>query len=172
MVERVVMAISYRRLMNYLADDMGYEERRAKRTIAALRRAEPSILKAFLIWFYTGDFPRESLYGINVKALCDRRGLDPVTAFLTVDWAARDPQSAKTALSRGHDALVFSEEDQKHFQEIMDRNGWEIENTEQETEEDESDLSLAGKELDDSTAREEEVGYERDGSDHSDERSV
>ena len=47
MVERVVMAISYRRLMNYLADDLGYEERRAKRTIAALRRAEPSILKAF-----------------------------------------------------------------------------------------------------------------------------
>ena len=46
MVERVVMAISYRRLMNYLADDLGYEERRAKRTIAALRRAEPSILKA------------------------------------------------------------------------------------------------------------------------------
>ncbi len=54
----------------------------------------------------------------------------------------------------------------------MDRNGWEIENTEQETEEDKSDLSLAGKELDDSTAREEEVGYERGGSDHSDERSV
>ena len=63
MVERVVMAISYRRLMNYLADDLGYEERRAKRTIAALRRAEPSILKAFLIWFYTGDFPGESLHG-------------------------------------------------------------------------------------------------------------
>ncbi|MCI8967956.1 MAG: hypothetical protein HFH75_10285 [Lachnospiraceae bacterium] len=73
---------------------------------------------------------------------------------------------------KGDDMLIFSEEDQKHFQEIMDRNGWEIENTEQETEEDESDLSLAGKELDDSTAREEEVGYERDGSDHSDERSV
>lgn len=143
MLEKIVMKISYKRLMNYLVNELGYEEQRAKRTISALRKVEPSILEAFLHWFYTGEFPKESLYGINVKALCDRRSLDAVTAFLTVDWAAREPQVAKSAISTVHDTLVYNEEDKKHFQEIMDNNGWKIDNKEQEIEEDTSNLSLA-----------------------------
>lgn len=147
MVEKIVMKISYQRLKNYLVNELKYEEQRAKRTISALRKVEPSILKAFLHWFYTGKFPRESLYGINVKALCDRRFLDEVTAFLTVDWAARNPQAAKSALSTKHDTLIFSEEDTKYFQEIMDSNGWQIDDKEQEIEEDTSDLVVAEEEI-------------------------
>lgn len=146
MFEKIVMKISYKRLMNYLVNELKYEEQRAKRTISALRKVEPSILKAFLRWFYTGNFPRESLYGINVKALCDNRYLDEVTAFLTVDWAARDPQAAKSALSKGYDTLVFGEGDKEHFQEIMDSNGWKLDTREQEIEEDTSDLSLVEQE--------------------------
>ena len=172
MFEKVAMKISYKRLMNYLVSELGYEEQRAKRTISALRKVEPSVLKAFLYWFYTGNFPKESLYGINVKSLCDRRSLDAVTAFLTVDWVAREPQEAKAALSRGHDTLVYSEEDKKHFQEIMDSNGWEIDNNGSETQEDESDLSLDGEELDDPMMREEEMGYEKGETVGSDERPV
>lgn len=147
MFEKMVMKISYKRLMNYLVNELGYEEQRAKRTISALRKVKPSILEAFLRWFYTGNFPGESLYGINVKALCDRRSLDAVTAFLTIDWAARDPQAAKSALSTKHDTLVFSEEGNKHFQMIMDSNGWKINNNEEKIEEDTSDLSLIGQEI-------------------------
>lgn len=147
MFEKIVMRISYPRLMNYLVDELGYEKQRARRTISALRKVEPSILKAFLNWFYTGRFPRGSLYGINVKALCDRRSLDEVTAFLTVDWAARNPQAAKSALSTKHDTLVYDEEDEKYFQKIMDSNGWKIDNREQDIEEDTSDLLLVEQEI-------------------------
>lgn len=142
MFEKMAMKISYKRLMNYLVNELGYEEKRAKRTILALRKVEPSVLKAFLRWFYRGDFPKESLYGINVKALCDRRSLDVVTAFLTADWAARDPQAAKAALSTGHDALVFNEEDKEYFQEMIDSHGWKTDHKEPETADDESDISL------------------------------
>lgn len=150
MFEKMVMKISYKRLMNYLVNELRYEEQRAKRTISALRKIEPSILEAFLRWFYTGNFPKESLYGINVKALCDNRSLDAVTAFLTIDWAARDPQAAKAALSTGHDTLVFCEEDKEHFQVIMDNNGWKLDSKEQEIEEDTSDLSLVEQETQES----------------------
>ena len=146
MFEKMVMKISCKRLMNYLVNELGYEEKRAKRTISALRKVEPSILEAFLRWFYTGNFPKESLYGINVKALCDKRSLDAVTAFLTVDWAARDPQAAKSALSKGHDTLVFCEGDKERFQVIMDSNGWKLDNKEREIEEDTSDLLLIEQE--------------------------
>lgn len=155
MFEKIIMKISYQRLKSYLVNELKYEEQRAKRTISALRKVEPSVLKAFLHWFFTGNFPRESLYGINVKALCDRRSLDEVTAFLTVDWAARNPQAAKSALSTKHDTLVFSEEDTKYFQEIMDNNGWLINGKEQKIEEDTSDLAVA--------EAEEEIQNDNDG---------
>lgn len=113
------MKISDKRLWNYFIEDLGYTERRAKRTISALRNMEPRIFEQFQIWFHTAKFPEEPLFGIQVKALCDKRGLDPVTAFLTVDWVAREPQTAKKALAFGYDTLVFDEEQSSVFSQIF-----------------------------------------------------
>lgn len=148
MFERIIMRISYKRLLNYLTDNLGYSETRAKRTISALRKIDSCILEAFLKWFYTAKFPEEALYGINVKALCDKRSLDPVTAFLTVDWVAREPQAAKKALSTGHDTLILRDEDAGYIEKIMNCNGWELNKDKLETAEDESDLAVVGKQED------------------------
>ena len=145
MLERIIMRISYKRLLNYLTDNLGYSEIRAKRTISALRRSDSCILEAFLRWFYTSKFPKETLYGVNVKALCDRRSLDPVTAFLTVDWVAREPQAAKKALSTGHDSLILKDEDARYIEKIMECNGWEFSKDKMVQDEDESDLAVVGK---------------------------
>ena len=140
MIEKAFMTLSNKRLKRYLQDELGYSEKKARQTISALRKMEPCILEAFLIWFYRAKFPGKPLHGIHVKALCDKRGLDPVTAFLTADWAAREPQAARKALSTGHDTLRFGPEEEKNIQEIMEQNRWELK--EQEITENEDDLTI------------------------------
>lgn len=142
MFEKAALRVSYWRLKNYMIETLGYSEIHAVQSIGALRKVHPHILAEFLRWFYSAKLPHEPLFGVNIKALCDRRGLDPVAAFLAVDWVAREPEKAVRALSMPHDVLEMTRENQEELDALMAQNGWGALANEPVSPENESDLEV------------------------------
>lgn len=125
MLEKIKLRLSYNRLKNYMIDMLGYNENEAISTIKALRKTDPKVLSAFCSWFYSGEFPKKPLFGVNVKALSEYRNLDPIVTFLTVDWVAREPKEAKQALSHAHDTIIVKDIAEE-LDKYMNDKGWEI----------------------------------------------
>ena len=139
MFEKAVLQLSYKRLKNYMTDMLGYSENKAVSTIQALRKTDPRVLRAFILWFYSGEFPKKPLFGVNVGKLSKYRNLDPAVTFLTLDWVAREPEEAKQALSHSYD-VVNAKELSDDLEKIMKANGWDIPEAPIPDSEDESDI--------------------------------
>ena len=97
--DKVKLSLNYFRLKKYLISDLGYEEGSAVSAIGRIRNMEPDIKRAFLTWFTTGDIPAGDFHGIDIENLMLYRQLNPVAAFLAVDWYVKEPETAYSLLS-------------------------------------------------------------------------
>ncbi len=99
MIENIKIAVKYFRIKNYLMKELKYSNRGAIRVINKIRKMKPEIKRAFLVWFTTGQTPKEPLCGVDYRKLLKYRDLNHVSAFLAIDWYARNPEEAFNALS-------------------------------------------------------------------------
>ena len=53
----------------------------------------------------TGDLPLREENGFTVKKLIDEYGMNPIGAFLTLDWIIKKPKEALKALAHGFDEI-------------------------------------------------------------------
>lgn len=126
MGDQIKITINYFRLKKYLIEQLNYSERAAIITIEDIRKMNPDIRKAFLVWFTTGEAPKGELHGINYNNLINYRKISPVAAFLAIDWYVKEPEEAYSAI-----ALPLKDDEKK-----IVGNGKEQRTSEQLTEKD------------------------------------
>lgn len=85
--------IEYKQLYDYLVDVENLHPWEAIRNIAKIRKLAPEILIALRSWS-KGIIPEISINGVSYAELTDIEGLQPIQAFLMLDWLKREPLSA------------------------------------------------------------------------------
>ncbi len=68
---------------------------------------QPDIQNSFIDWWHHGIIPSSPQYeGHTPASLTTDYHLQPVAAFLTLDWLATEPEMANKALSEGYDEIL------------------------------------------------------------------
>jgi len=87
-------------------DELGYSEIKAELIWQKISGISPDLLKVFHEWWINGTAPDVVEAGISYDELITEHSLNPLAAFLTLDWLKRDPGAAKAAIRRGYDRVV------------------------------------------------------------------
>ena len=77
--------IKYSSLKRYLRD-LGYGDKDARRSIKKLRAMDPALKQAFALYFNEGLHPEMAIAEITFQELTSKIKMNPVTAFLFLDW--------------------------------------------------------------------------------------
>ena len=92
-------------IMRRLMAEFGYSEDRARMVAWDLTVAVPPVRDAFLQWWTAGVIPDLEIEGYSLQRLIDDHSLQPIGAFLTLDWLATEPHEARRALTEGYDVV-------------------------------------------------------------------
>jgi len=87
----------------WLTDELGHSPSSADDVARELINADPRIQGAFYHWWKTGEIIEFEAEGYSVQRLVDEHGMNPVAAYLTLDWLIKEPEAALVPLERGHD---------------------------------------------------------------------
>src|SRR5258708_27709380 len=98
------------RIAQRLVDEFGYPENGALLVADRLAAVTGSLADQFAEWWRNGTSPDLSVQGYTFGSLTERGGMNPIAAFLTLDWLERDPQRATTSLRRGRDRIALRSE--------------------------------------------------------------
>jgi predicted nucleic acid-binding protein len=93
-----------------LVDEFGYSEKGALLAADRLVALTGSLAEQFAQWWWHGTSPNRSIEGYTFDSLIEGSGMNPIAAFLTLDWLERDPQRASASLHRGRDRIATSSE--------------------------------------------------------------
>lgn len=87
----IQILINFRALRKYLKERHEYTEKDVIHTVWRLINADNEIKIWFAKWFNDDITPRIECEGITWHDLIDKRGLNPVNAFLFMDTMKKDP---------------------------------------------------------------------------------
>jgi hypothetical protein len=93
-------------LVTRLVSEFGYPLQGAQMVAEKLLACGPEIKAAFLYWWNEGSLDDLVVEGYTVQRLMEEHGMNPIAAFLTLDWLMREPEKAKVSLARGHDRVT------------------------------------------------------------------
>jgi hypothetical protein len=89
-----------------LQNELGYSSAEAEFAILDLSDADELIQKEFLNWWNTGQVSELMIEGYTVERLNAEHSMNPIAAFLTLDWLLKEPDVALKSLSHGHDVIL------------------------------------------------------------------
>jgi hypothetical protein len=89
-----------------LCHEFGYSAQGARLIVDKLDRLDGEILFAFQRWWQDGTLPDYEAEGYTIERLMTGHGMNPIAAFLTLDWLVREPEKALISLRKGHDRLA------------------------------------------------------------------
>lgn len=81
--------------------ELGYPEQMINPTIQKIERFDSKIASAFKQWLETAAVPDLKIEGYSFVRLTSELSMNPINAFLTLDWLKREPKKATSALKRG-----------------------------------------------------------------------
>lgn len=90
-----------------LIDEFGYSDSKAKMIWQKISDISPDLYAVFNAWWENGKPPEITEAGISYSELISKHSMNPLAAFLTLDWLKRDPAAASAAIRRGHDRVVI-----------------------------------------------------------------
>lgn len=79
----------------------GYPEFMHEKTYQKISRFHETIATAFKLWVEKKQQPELSVDGYSYELLTRIMGMQPIGAFITLDWIIREPANAKQALKKG-----------------------------------------------------------------------
>lgn len=79
----------------------GYPEFMHEKTILKIKNFSEQVSSAFKQWIIDNNEPDITIEGYSYKYLVNSMKMQPVGAFITLDWLIRDPVKAKCALKQG-----------------------------------------------------------------------
>src|SRR3989442_846228 len=92
-------------LLDRLVSEFNYPPAGARLVATKLERISPPVRAAFLTWWNSGSAPPLEIHSYSVERLVDEHGMNPVAAYLTLDWLRRSPEEALKSLQKGHDRV-------------------------------------------------------------------
>lgn len=92
-------------IVNRLTIEFEYPKRGANIIVQKIRGMQSPLRLEFYKWWHTGDIPTFEVEGYTLVELMSEHNMNPIAAFLTLDWILREPAKAKASLERGHDQV-------------------------------------------------------------------
>ncbi len=94
-------------LHDLMINRLGYDPADAHGMVQDLLAMQPDIQESFIDWWQSGALPTYPQYeGHNPASMAAEYRLQPIAAFLTLDWLATEPDVALKALSEGYDEIL------------------------------------------------------------------
>lgn len=93
-------------LLMRITTEYGYPLPRAESAVQKLLNLQPQLRPAFEAWWGSGHFPDIEVEGYSIESLMKEFGMNPIAAFLALDWLIRDPETARALIKRGFDRIV------------------------------------------------------------------
>ena len=78
-----------------------YPEFMIEKTVDKVEAFSPVVAKAFCSWCERKEQINLVVEGFSFNDLISKWGMNPVGAFITLDWLILEPEKAKKALNRG-----------------------------------------------------------------------
>ena len=97
------------KLREYLRVTCEYSERETMQAVSAVERMNPDLQADLMEYLVTGRITPVVVEGVTVTDLMEKAGMNPVTAFLSLDYLKTDPEEAKYILTRKKEELVVDE---------------------------------------------------------------
>lgn len=88
------------RIKEILAEEQ-YPEFMIEKTADKIEAFSIAVAEAFDNWSKDKSLPNISIEGFAFTDLVTKWGMNPVGAFITLDWLLREPEKAKRALQKG-----------------------------------------------------------------------
>ena len=93
-------------IINRLIAEFDYPEYGAALVAKKLLHLQGSIKPLFTDWWYIGKKPLVDVEEYTFESLTESYKMNPIAAFLTLDWLVREPKRAKESLKHGHDYIM------------------------------------------------------------------
>ena len=90
-----------RNMLLEILKDENYPSHMIENTLHKLSNLQPQIAAALKKWLEDGKTPSLNVEGYTFSVLTTKFGMQPIGAFLTLNWLCREPQKASNALKRG-----------------------------------------------------------------------
>ena len=84
-----------------LLKEEGYPEFMLEKTADKIVAFAPVLAVAFEEFSSVGTSPQITVEGYSFEKLVDEFNMNPIGAFITLDWLIREPENAKNALIKG-----------------------------------------------------------------------
>lgn len=94
-------------MASQLVEEFSYSISGAQRAAQKLLTLSSPVAEAFMTWWRSREVPEIEVEGYTVASLMQRQGMNPIAAFLTLDWLFREPERARASLRRGHDRVAL-----------------------------------------------------------------
>lgn len=137
--DQFILILKYWKIKKYLIETLSYDEQAAKKTIAEIRKMKPEILHEFLVWFNSNseELPNLTYNGITLKDIMELRAVDPISAFIDLNWVKVDPIKAKYLLGKPLGNYRVTEDEKEILRSIAKKRNWDFQ---EEDNEDVSDI--------------------------------
>ena len=99
------MKISVDEIVERLTREFGYPAEGARLASRKIEAMTPEVYGQFVEWWTLGNVPSTERHGYTMKSLMSDHGQNPIAAFLTMDWLAREPLKADAAIRKGRDSV-------------------------------------------------------------------
>lgn len=81
--------------------EIGCPQNMIESTLIKVEKFQPEITRSFNDWLKTSNIPDLSIEGYSINDLIDKYKMNPIGAFITLDWLLREPKQAIKALEKG-----------------------------------------------------------------------
>jgi hypothetical protein len=93
-------------IIQRLTSEFGYPPEGAVLVADQLAELTPEVYAAFQEWWLDGLLSTFQIGDYTLQQLVDEHLLNPIAAFLTLNWLQTEPEQAEAALRRGHDRVL------------------------------------------------------------------
>jgi len=112
----------YTKLYHYLREN-NYSFSEAIHVMKRVDKLDNQIKEYFELWLMDGIIPEKDVKGVTFKYLTSKEAMNPIRAFLMLDWIKREPEEALYYL--GHEMnympIILTEENLRQLDEAADR---------------------------------------------------
>jgi len=86
-----------------LQEKFSYSGENLKVALQEIEKTSDEIKKAIETFLQTEKITEISREGYTVEKLMKEHGMNPIAAYLTLDFLEKEPEKAKESLKKGHD---------------------------------------------------------------------
>lgn len=111
MADRTKMSlVQKKKLEEYLKVELKYNEKEVIQAITAVTNMDAQLRTKLMEYIATRRMPNIIAEGISVMDLIERLEMNPVTAFISMDYLITNPDEAKYVLTRREERIEIDED--------------------------------------------------------------